>query len=170
MRELSVEIEFTKHSLGNVRKYKYINGIKSTHFEMPRVPSGQVMFLPKWWRASLVFATELLCKHQTDVDKICFDALITGQPQPLTRLYKRYYDSSRFTKHEAYYPGDKISLNVIVPSGITDADFFQIMDYIGRYKGISPHSATEYGFFVVEKVFTRFPAVQHDNQTSDIDS
>jgi len=39
-----------------------------------------------------------------------------------------------------------------VPDTISDDDFWRLMEYAGRYFGISPCRPGEYGFFTVESV------------------
>lgn len=161
MRELTVKIQFTKHSLGNVRRF-LSHGTKSQqYFAFQRSPDGRVMFLPRGWRANMLFATELMSRHQSEVDNICFDPHIDGHPRPVPlELYKRYYSPQRFTKHEAFNPGDVISVNAAVPDCISDEEFWHLMDIAGRYKGVSQAMPTEYGYFTVESLIKRYAPVK----------
>ncbi len=166
MRELSVRIKFTKHCLGNVKQTRHepTSGKKQTYFVLPRAPDGRVIFLPNWWRQNLRFAAEVACRHQDKVSEILFDMLVDGIPRPIPeQLYCRKYGRDLFTFHEAFYPGQAVGLNVIVPDTINDDDFYRLMDLAGRFKGISPARPTEYGFFVVESIQPR--TIQGESET-----
>jgi len=161
MRELAVKIKFSKHCLGNVRRYLNHGSKKQTYFAFQRSPDGRVMFLPRGWRANMLFATKLMNRHQSEVDNICFDPHIDGSTRPVPlELYKRYYSPERFVKHEVFNPGDIIGLNVALPDCVTDEDFWYLMDTAGRYKGISPAMPTEYGYFTVEHLVKRYMPIQ----------
>jgi len=153
MRELTVRIKFTTACLGNVKRYMKQGGKKWPCFYMPRTPDGAVRFETSWWKASMKFAAQVLGKHHKAVERIHFDVTIDGQPDhnPVN-FHKRHFDSKKFVKHEAFPEGQVIGVNCIVPSEIPDDHFWQLMDLIGRFKGVSPFGPREYGFFVVESV------------------
>jgi hypothetical protein len=160
MRELTVRIKFTKDCLGNVKKYVAEGGNKWPVFYMPRTPDGCVRFEAKWWQSNIRFAADVLSRHHKAVQKIHFDINVDGKPNPDVRLfYKRHFNSDKFVKHEAFKAGEIIGINCIVPSEITDDDFWRLMDLVGRFKGVSPFGPKEFGFFVVESVQRR--VVQH---------
>lgn len=171
MREITVKIKFTKACLGNVKRYITQGSKKWPCFYMPRTPDGSVRFEANWWKHSIRFAAEVLCRHQRSVSKIHFDVAITGQPEADTDMfYKRYFAAKKFVKHEAFREGEVVGVNCLVPSDISDDDFQQLMDLVGRYKGISPYGPREYGFFVVESLVTRHqPAPKKEtNENNDI--
>ena len=154
MRELTVRIKFTTACLGNVKQHK--PGDKWPSFWMPKTPDGKVRFEAQWWKHSLKFSAQVLCRHQRAVNQIHFDVSVDGKPDRRSEnFYRRYLDGKKFLKHEAFMEGDIIGLNCIVPSEIDDDDFWRLMDIVGRFKGISPFGPREYGFFVVESVNRR---------------
>lgn len=157
MRELTVRIKFTKACLGNVKKELLDNaGRKWPCFFMPRTPDGNVRFEANWWKASLRFASDVLCRHQKDVSKVHFDVSVDGRTDSDTDyFYKRYFSARRFVKHEAFREGEIVGINCLVPDAISDDDFWKLMDLVGRFKGISPYGPREYGFFVVEGLIRR---------------
>lgn len=165
MRELTVFIRFTKDCLGNVKKY--LNdpktGQKWPVFFLPRTPDGKVRLEAAWWKSNIRFAAEVLCKHQRVVDKIHFDISVEGIPHPIKGFYKRYFDSKRYVKHEAFKEGDVIAVNCIVPSEISDDDFRSLMELVGRFRGISPYGPREFGFFTVEAINRRLRIEPHEN-------
>ena len=158
MRELTVRIKFTKACLGNVKKYITKGTKKWPCFYMPRTPDGNVRFEVNWWKHSVKFAAEVLCRHQKAVGKIHFDVNVDGKPHSDQDLfYKRYFAAKKFVKHEAFREGEIIGINCLVPNEITDDDFWRLIDLVGRYKGISPYGPREYGFFVVDSIGLRHP-------------
>jgi len=158
MRELTVRIKFAKESLGSVRKQIVpTNGGKSWPcFLMPRTPDGAIRFEAGWWKSSLVFAASVLGKHHRAVKNVHFDVIIDGRTRTDPEfLYRRYIESDRWILHEAFYPGDTIGINCVVPDTIPDEEFWSLMDLVGRYKGISPFGPRQYGFFKVVSVVSR---------------
>jgi len=154
MRELTVRIKFTTACLGNIKKQSA--GDRWPSYLMPRTPDGRVRFEAQWWKHSLKFSAEVLCRHQRAVNDIHFDVSVDGKPDiNPENFYRRYLDGKKFLKHEAFKEGDIIGVNCIVPSQIDDDDFWRLMDRVGRFKGISPFGPREYGFFVVESVNLR---------------
>ena len=158
MRELSVRIKFTKHCLGNVKKLRHdeTSGKKQTYFVLPRTPDGHIVFLPTWWQANMRFAADVLCRHQDKVSEILFDMLVDGKPKPIpSNLFRRWYGRNLFAFHEAFYPGQEVGVNAIVPDEVSDDDFRRLLDLAGRFKGISPARPGEFGLFTVESVRAR---------------
>jgi hypothetical protein len=153
MRELAVRIQFTKHCLGNVKKFHWEKGKKRYFFLLPRSPEGRVIFLATWWTAVLIKAAEVLCHFQDDVRSVKFSLEVDGLPRPVPEeFYRRFYEGERFSKHEAFFPGDCIGLTCIVPSTISDENFQRLMTIVGKYYGISPARPNEYGYFTVLSV------------------
>ena len=163
MRELTVRIEFTSPCLGNV---KLKDGTPlSGRFVMLRSPDKHVMFLPTWWQANMVLAAKVLGRHHAAVKKIHWDAFVDGIPrrrrcndgdyEPV--WFSRYYGSGRrrYSLHEAFYQGQTVGINCIVPPPIDDDTFLRLMNTIGRYKGISPFKPGEYGMFKVVTIQPR---------------
>jgi hypothetical protein len=124
---------------------------------LPRTPDGAVRFEARWWRANMLFAAQILCRHQSAVREIYFDICVDGSPRPeLKDYYKRYLDSKRYMRHEAFLAGDTVNINCVVPNSISDQDFAELLRIAGRFKGISPFGPGEYGFFNVVTVKQKY--------------
>lgn len=153
MRELTIRLRFTKHSLGNV---KARDG--SGKFLFPRNPRGFITFLSSWHRVNLHFASQILGRHQDEVNKISWDIQVDGHIRH-NGFYRRYYVNDQgkkhFCLHEAFIPGQIVGINCVVPSIISDDDFWRLMQLAGQYRGISPWKPGEYGFFEVESIRPR---------------
>lgn len=157
MRELTVRLKFTSPCLGHVKKqYTIRTGGKKkkrSYFLHLRNPQGQVIFLPTWWQAIMRNAADVLSRYHKEVKELRFALEVDGQPRPIPdQLYNRYYAPDRYARHEAFWAGDTIGISCLVPDSISDDDFWRLMEYAGRYFGISPCRPGEYGFFVVESV------------------
>jgi hypothetical protein len=154
MRELTVRIRFIKPALGNVKQPK------TGRFVMPRNPvTGAVTFLASWHRSNMQFASQLLGRHQDEVKKILWDLNVDGVVLP-NGWYRRYYTVSGTTKerhvlHESFRPGQVVGINCVVPAGIPDDDFWELMRIAGQYKGLSPARPDEFGRFEVESIRPR---------------
>ena len=154
MRELTVRLRFTSPCLGNCKERD-----GSGRFVFLRSPSGHVTFLAPWHHANMRLAAQLLGKHQDEVGKIFWDINIDARVRH-DRWYKLYYQSKegnrqRFSQHEAFFPGQIISINCVVPTPINDEDFWRLMSKAGQYKGLSPWKPGEYGFFEVVSIRPR---------------
>jgi hypothetical protein len=151
MRELIVKLRFVSPCLGRIKKYRRSHGKAQECFVLPRDPiSNKVVFQQSWWQSILLKASEVLCRHQQEIQKIRFMMEIEGSPRQIPEgFYKRHAGPRAFTKHEAFLAGDVISVKCIVPSTISDEDFIQLMRYAGRYYGISPAYPGEFGFYEV---------------------
>jgi hypothetical protein len=123
---------------------------------MPRTPDGLIRFEASWWQSSLVFAATIMGKHHRAVKNVHFDVIIDGQTRTDPEfLYRRYLERDRWILHEAFFPGDIISVNCVVPQSIPLEDFWKLMDLVGRYKGISPFGPRKFGFFRVVSITPR---------------
>lgn len=151
MRELAAKLSFVSPCLGNVKKFYQRNGKTSHYYLLPRDPnSKKIIFLPTWWRATLRRAAEILCRHHSDINKVLFSPVVEGIPHPIPReFYRRYYGSGKFTRHEAFFAGDEISVRLSVPQEISDEDMYKLLEYAGKYCGISPAHPNEFGHYEV---------------------
>jgi len=154
MRELTVRIRFTEHSLGN-RKLNDNTG----RFAFSRSPSGNIIFLASWHHANMRLAAQLIGKHQDEVGKIHWDINVDGQlrDDKWHRVYYRAPSSGkrRYSLHEAFFPDQVIGINCIVPERISEQDLWRLMSKAGQYKGLSPWKPGEFGFYEVESVRPR---------------
>jgi hypothetical protein len=100
----------------------------------------------------------VLGRHQDEVRKISWDIVVDGQVRNPC-WHRLYYTNGsgrrRFVLHECFFPGQVVGINCVVPSVITDDDLWQLMQIVGRYRGISPWLHGEYGLFEVESVRPR---------------
>ena len=154
MRELTVRIRFTKHSLGNVKT------AGTGRFMFARNPSTHaVTFLASWHRTNMRFAAQVLGRGHDEVEKILWDINVDGVVEKGS-WFRRFYTVSgttkkRFVLHESFQPGQVVGLNCVVPNGISDDDLWQLMRIAGQYKGLSPARPTEYGHFDVVSIRPR---------------
>lgn len=152
MREMTIRVEFTSPSLGNVKPTKNA----PPGLLLPRDPSGQVCFMATWHRSNMKLAAQVYGRHQDEVDKILWDAAVDGRPG--RELYRRWWGDkgkSRYTMHEAFWPGQTIGVHCVVPAVITDDDLWRLMELAGRFKGLSPFKPGDFGKFLVKSVWLR---------------
>lgn len=169
MRELTIRLRYSSHALGN-EKLKDGSG----RFVFSRNPHGNILFLASWHNANLRFASQLLGRYQDEVSKIRWDIAVDGSLQE-DRWFRLYYKApnsrrTRYTLHEALFPGQVIGINCAVPPSISDEDFRWLMAKAGQYRGLSPWKPGEFGFYEVESVRPRCPSamveeVLHESQS-----
>lgn len=150
MRELTVRIRFTQHSLGNVK------AAAEGRFTFTRSPDGFVLFMPTWHHENLRLAAQVLGRHQDEVGKICWDIRVDGVAG---RDFRRYFGGAgakkRYALHEAFWPGQVIGVNCVVPGAISDDDLRRLMQLAGQYRGLSPWRPGEFGLFEVDQILPR---------------
>lgn len=152
MRELTVRIRFTRHSLGNVK-----TGAEG-RFLFARSPDGFVLFMPTWHRENLRLAAQVLGRHQDEVSKICWDIRVDGDVRR-DSWYKRFFGDrgpkKRYALHEAFWPSQVVGLHCVVPTTIGDDDLRRLMQLAGQYRGLSPWKPGEFGLFEVDQILPR---------------
>ncbi len=153
MRELTVRIRFTAHSLGN-QKLRDNTG----RFVFQRNPTtNHVMFLPTWHNSNMRLASQLLGRHQDEVGRIHWDPLVDGRLRQ-DKWYQEHYrknGKTRYILHEAFFPGQEIGINLCLPLAISEDDFIRLMAKAGQYKGLSPWKPGEFGFYEVVELRDR---------------
>jgi hypothetical protein len=160
MRELTIGIRFTSHSLGSVKDEH------TGHFKFAVSPQRKLLFLASWHRANMRFAAKLLGKHQDEVDKIHWDIELDAALQNPC-WFERYYEvrqgKQRYCLHQALFPGQVVGINCVVPPPITDDDLWQLQSLAGRYRGLSPWKPGDHGHFEVISIRPR-RTLQNDAQ------
>ena len=155
MRELTVRIRFLTPSLGNQKI-----GDGSGKFVFQRSPDNNIIFLASWHHSNMRMAAQLLNRFQSNVLDIHWDINIDGKLKE-ERWYKNYYRTAgnrarlRYSLHEAFHENQIIGINCLVPSPITDEDFWRLMSKAGQYKGLSPWKPGEFGFYDVVSIRPR---------------
>lgn len=159
MREITSCLRFTTPSLGNKKAYvKNVDagGKAWPVYYMPRVINSEaIRFESSWWLSGLRYASQVLCHHQSDIQRISFDVAVDGQIDTnVQNFYRRYLPDGpgKFVRHEAFKPGDIVMVHCVVPDAISDADFEALLNIMGRFRGISPYrqKQEDYGKFTVE--------------------
>lgn len=149
MIEVTARLRFTHKCLGSVKEKRANNDVV---FKMPRAPDGRVMFLPSWWNTGVKRAAKLLNRHQTLVKKIEWDPCIEGRPNgKLNRDVRPKGKPWWVAVHEIFDAGAEIGVNAILPDGLSIDDFWQILEIVGTYRGVSPFQldGRQYGTFEV---------------------
>lgn len=151
MQEVTVKLRFNRVCLGAAKRRR--NGY--VYFGFDRAPDSQVMFMPSAWLGVMRYAAKLLNKHHSAVHRIDWCPLVSGTPRSDWRrtIVTNRDDTQRshYAVHEAFQPGDTITVSCVIPDDIPLSDFEQLLEIIGKYKGFSPfNNATEhYGTFEV---------------------
>ncbi len=151
MQEVVIQLRFNRVCLGNAKRKKR----GQTVFGFDRDPANRVMFMPAAWLSVMRYAAKLANKHYSVVQKIDWCPVVDGRPRNDWRrtIVSQHSGETRahYAVHEAFQPGDTITLSAVLPDEITLADFERLLEIVGKYKGFSPfNNATEhYGTFEV---------------------
>lgn len=172
MQEVVVRLQFTRQSLGYAQQRLTPQQVI---YVMPRDPSRRVIFLASWWHERMDYAAKVLNRYQGLVTRIGWSQIVEGDLTHYRRTIWRKKTSgavkSGYALHEAYLAGSTIQVSAVLPSGLPVDAFRELLDIVGRYKGISPyHSETDvYGTFDVlsiEPVIRQLPRVAEETQCS----
>jgi hypothetical protein len=151
VQEVTVTLRFNRVCLGAAKRRRH----GQVYFGFDRDPENRVMFMPSAWLSVMRYAAKLANKHHSIVQKIDWCPLVEGTPRNdwrRTIISNHAGDKrSHYAVHEAFQPGDAISVSCVIPDEILLPDFEQLLTIVGKYKGFSPfNNATEhYGTFEV---------------------
>jgi len=141
--EVTARIQFTRPCLGNVRKPDFDR--------LLRDPDGEVIFLATWWRSALSQSARALNKYHSLVDKIRPALPVRG---PVSHIKRWYGDDGAFKIHEGFDAGAVVTVQFLLPSGMTLDQFTELLETAGLYVGVSPYGwkTGTYGQFKVLEV------------------
>jgi hypothetical protein len=154
MTEIEIVLRFNRPCLGAAKKRRH----GQTVFAFDRDPSGRVMFMPSAWMSVMKYAAKLANRHQAAVKNIDWCPVVCGTPRPDWRrtavAQHTPTPKAYFVVHEAFQPGDRITLSAVLPDEINLADFNHLLTLVGKYQGFSPfnNSQEKYGTFEVVSV------------------
>ncbi len=150
MIEWTVQVIFTTPSLGN---QKTADG----RFLFQKSESGQILFLPTWHKANMVFAANMLGLYQTAVPLIMWDPVIDAalREKCFTQQFYTKGDRQRFSLHETLYPGQTAGINFVAPPEIPHDGLIKLFSKAGSYRGVSPWKPGQFGHFRVNTLTQR---------------
>jgi hypothetical protein len=171
MQEVTIAIRFNRVCLGAAKKKKH----GQTLFCFDRDPVGRVMFMPSSWLSCMRYAAKIANLHHALVKKIDWCPVVIGKPRNdwrRTIVTKQNTDGqkSHYALHEAFKPGDVISVSAVLPAGISLEDFDRLLTLVGKYRGFSPFNNIQekYGTFEVISIepTTGYIDPKNDNDVS----
>lgn len=154
MQEVGIKLRFNRVCLGAAKRRKH----RQVYFGFDRDPENRVMFMPAAWLSVMRYAAKLANKHHSAVQKIDWCPIVDGNPRTdWRRTIISQHDGaarSHYAVHEAFPPGETITVSCVIPDEISLADLEQLLTLVGKYKGFSPfnNSTEHYGTFEVISV------------------
>jgi len=154
MQEITITLRFNRVCLGASKKRRHGQVL----FCFERDPGDRVMFLPAAWLTCMRYAAKLANRHHAAVKKIDWCPVIMGEPRKdWRRTILTPGDNgmkSHYALHEAFRPGDAVTISAVLPDEISLADFNHLLTLVGKYRGFSPFNNTQekYGTFEVVSV------------------
>ena len=147
MQEVDIQLRFTTACIGSVRRS--VSSGQGVIYRMIRDGSNNVVFLPSWWQSAARYAVKVLNRYDKLVNQITWGRNVYGELADWRRNVGYRKRKLRYALHEAYRPGTFVTLTAVLPQGMTPEAMFEILDVIGRYKGVSPFQRTDqrYGLF-----------------------
>jgi hypothetical protein len=107
--------------------------------------------MSSWWSKLFDYGARAFGRQQKLVNSIQVHPIVDGKP----KLYKRFYNNLDFKQHEAFLTDDKITVQMMLPSGLSIEDARQIIDTAGQFQGISPYGwKKNFGRFSVEDIYS----------------
>jgi hypothetical protein len=151
MEEVRIQLRFNRPCLGAAKRQEN----QRTIFRMDREPTGRVMFMPSAWQGVMRYAAKVANRHQALVKDIDWNPVIEGLPG---REWRRTIMDGRrrthYALHEAFMPGDVITVTAVLPDGMDRESFRKLMDIAGMYRGFSPfnNQTEKFGTFEVVSI------------------
>lgn len=141
MKRVRLTIRFVRPCLGGVRSEP------KDMFERDPV-TGKIVFMNSWWQSVLEYGARALNKNIQLVPDTLFDLYVDA---PVCD-YRRHH-SRGVTVHEAFCANTELSVDVLLPDGMSVDDFREMMELAGRFRGISPYGWRDgFGRFDVTEV------------------
>ncbi len=166
MQEVTIRLRFTQPCLGNARRATRSGG---TIYALLRgtAPQRSVIFLGSWWRAGLQYASRVLSRYDSHVERINWDQAVDGKVEQWRRYITANGTKTGYALHEGFLRGKTISVNAVLPDGLSVEAMIELLTIMGRYKGISPYQSadTTYGTFDVVSVLPTIRAPAATSQT-----
>lgn len=152
MEEVCIQLRFNRPCLGAAKRQEG----SRTIFRMDREPTGRVMFMPSAWQGVLRYAAKVANRHQALVKDIDWNPVIEGLPRKEWRrtIVNGQGRRTHFALHEAFMPGDEITVTAVLPDGMDRDSFRKLMDIAGTYRGFSPfnNQTEKFGTFEVVSI------------------
>jgi hypothetical protein len=154
MQEVIARLQFIRPALGYAERRARSEQVVYT---WPRDPQQRLMFLSSWWHERMNYAAKVLSRYSALVAQISWDQAI-GYDGNISQFRRDVWREkqgcmvrSGYAEHEAIRAGAEITVRAVLPSNLPLEAFRELLDIVGRYKGISPYrSDTEaYGTFAV---------------------
>lgn len=151
MQEVTICLRFNRVCLGSSKRRLGNQVI----FCFERDPGDRVMFLPTAWLTAMRYAAKLANRHHAAVKKIDWCPVIVGEPRTDWRrnIVAQHAGQikTHFALHEAFRPGDTVTISAVIPDEIPFNDFRHLLALVGKYRGFSPFNNPQekYGTFEV---------------------
>jgi hypothetical protein len=156
VQEVTVALRFVSPCLGTVRRLS-VN--QQVVFGFNRDSEDRIIFLSGHWRSLLSYAARVANTGQALVNRITWDLVVEGE---IRRDWRRFVvrrpsdpkGRDRYALHEAFPPGSRLTLNAVLPDGLSIKTFSRLLTIVGKYKGLSPFrdDRAVYGRFEVLSV------------------
>jgi len=170
MTEVTITVRFNRVCLGAAKKKKHGHVV----FCFDRDPERRVMFMPSAWLSCMRYAATVANRHYDAVKHIDWCPVVYGLPRTDWRrtIVNQAATETRthYAVHEAFQPGDCITLSAVLPDTISIADFEHLLTLVGKYRGFSPfnNKQEKYGTFEVISITptTGPEKSDHEHRTS----
>jgi hypothetical protein len=152
MQEAFARLRFTRPALGYAQRRTRSQNVI---YVMPRDPAKNIMFLASWWRERMEYAAKVLNRYHDLAGRIAWDQAVQGRVSQYCRPVMRKKDGSMvksgYARHEAFQVGEEITVSAVLPDNLSLEAFRELLDIVGRYKGMSPYNSETdvYGTFEV---------------------
>ena len=108
-------------------------------------PDGCAVFLQSWWTAAFRLAAQGLNRHFREAGQIMVAPCVDGH---LDHYDRASADGLKPRRHEAFLAGTEVKVNFYLPPGLSQAEFMEMLSFVGKYVGVSPFGHRDgYGRF-----------------------
>ena len=142
MKNGKIEVEFVTHCLSSGNR-------DNVGDRFIKDGGGSIIWNQAWWYSALSKAVPDAGVKDVKAGHFNFNPMVPAK----TSLYRRKYNGDKFRTHESILPGTRVCFEFVVPDHVTEAMVKCIMEYLGKYVGLSPYGYNlGYGKFNVTSV------------------
>ena len=142
MKNGKLEIEFVTHCLSSGNR-------DNVSDRFVKDSEQHIVWNQSWWYSALTTAIPQSGVKDVKPGHFNFNPVVAAK----TQCYRRKYNGDKFRSHESIMPGTKVEFEFVVPDHVTDGMVRKIMEYLGKYIGLSPYGyKLGYGKFNVCRV------------------
>lgn len=141
MKNGKIEVEFVTHCLSSGNR-------DAVSDRFVKDSNQAIIWNQSWWYSALTSAIPGSAVREIKPGHFNFNPIVKAA----TQSYRRKYSRDKYRTHESIFPGTRVTFEFVVPDHVTESMVSKVMDYLGKFVGLSPYGFNlGYGKFELKK-------------------